>query len=399
MSEIALRFEHVRKDFRHFPSPLQRLQEIFWPFGGKRHTPVPVLEDLDFSIARGESVAIIGPNGVGKSTMLHLVAGLLEPSAGRIVVNGTVAALLEIGGGFLHELTGRENARFYHRLVTRGSDDPLARERYVEEFAQLGEFFDRPVRTYSSGMFLRLAFACATAEHPDIILIDEVLAVGDAKFQQKCYQRLAEMRARGTTVVLVTHIMHALTTICDRVLVLDHGRIVFDGEPGRGIDRYYQLFFTTSEEGAANDALRYGQGGATISHIEAFSSDGQRTNAFNGGEIVRITFDVEFQRDVQAPAYGFSCSTKEGTSIYSTTSTMLGIVPAPAFAGERRQVEITFRLDVGVGDVFVNLSVFEVVSGAVHVYDTHVNVLHLTVRIPSHYIGVADVSAAMRVMT
>jgi ABC-type polysaccharide/polyol phosphate transport system ATPase subunit len=400
VSEPALQFEHVRKSFRHFASPLHRLRAIFWPFGA-RHTPVPVLEDINFSVARGESLAIIGANGVGKSTLLHLVAGLLEPSSGRVTVHGDVAALLDLGGSFLPELTGRENARFYHRLVAGNEGDPLARERAVEEFAQLGEFFDRPVRTYSSGMFLRLAFACATVEDPDILLIDEVLAVGDARFQQKCYRRLAELRARGTTILLVTHVMHALTTISDRVLVLEHGRIVYDGEPGRGVDRYYQLFFTAPGHpgnSSTTDELRYGYGGATISQVVAYGERMQTTTAFNAGEPVRIVFDVEFERDVQMPEFGFTCATKEGARIYTTSTGMLGIAPVPASAGDRRSVEVVFRLDTAVGDVFIDVSVFEVVHGAVSVLDARVHVLHLTVATPLHYVGVADVSAVMRFM-
>lgn len=400
MREIALQFEHVQKTFRHYRSPLHRLFEIFWPFGPRRHIAVPVLDDVSFSVVRGESVAVIGANGVGKSTLLHLVAGLLEPSAGNITVNGRVTALLDLGGSFLPELTGRENARFYHRLVARGDDDPLERERRVEQFAELAEFFDRPVRTYSSGMFLRLAFACASIEDPDILLIDEVLAVGDARFQQKCYRRLSELRDRGTTILLVTHVMHGLTAICDRALVLDHGRLAFDGDPGRGVDRYYQLFFTAPEQPreatAVGSELRYGLGGATISHVVAYRNGVQETTAFNASDTARLVFDIEFTRDVVAPQFGFGCSTKEGTSIYMTTTVMLGIAAVPALAGERRCVEVSFRLDVGVGDVFVDVSAFELVHGAVNILDARMHVLHLTVSMSPHYIGLADMSAVIR---
>lgn len=403
MSGIALQFEHVQKSFRHFRTPLHRLREIFWPFGRRRHVPVPVLEDVTFSVKRGESVALIGANGVGKSTLLHLVAGLLEPSSGRVTVHGRVTALLDLGGSFLPELTGRENARFYHRLIARDDDDPAARERAVEEFAELGEFFDRPVRTYSSGMFLRLAFACAAAEDPDIMLIDEVIAVGDARFQQKCFRRLAELRERGTTILLVTHVLHGVTAICDRVLVLDHGKLVFDGDPGRGVDRYYQLFFNAPEHpgagAAAGSEFRYGFGGAMISNVVAYRNGGhEAATAFSASDAARLVFDVEFARDVAAPQFGFACSTKEGTRIYMTSTGMLGVAPVPAFAGERRRVEVLFRLDVGVGDVFVDVSVFELAHGAVDVLDARVHVLHLTVSIPRHYIGMADVSAVIRHM-
>jgi lipopolysaccharide transport system ATP-binding protein len=400
MSELALQFEHVRKNFRHYGSPLHRLVEIFWPFGSRRHVAVPVLDDVSFSVGRGESVAIIGANGVGKSTLLHLVAGLIEPSAGNVIVNGRVTALLDIGGSFLPELTGRENARFYHRLIARGDDDPLERERRVEQFAELGEFFDRPVRTYSSGMFLRLAFACAAIEDPDILLIDEVLAVGDARFQQKCYRRLSELRDRGTTILLVTHIMHGLTAICDRALVLDHGKLAFDGDPGRGIDRYYQLFFTAPAQprdaGAIGSEHRYGFGGAAITHVVAYRNGIEGAIAFNAGDAARIVFEVVFTRDVVAPHFGFACSTKEGTRIYQTNTMMLGIAVVPASAGDRRRVEVSFRLDVGVGDVFIDLSAFEVELGAVNIFDARLHSLHLTVAAPLQYIGMANMSAVFR---
>jgi lipopolysaccharide transport system ATP-binding protein len=396
---VALRFDHVRKGFRHYASPLHRLFDIFWKFGRRHDAAVPVLEDVTFTVGRGESVAIIGANGVGKSTLLHMVAGLLEPSAGTVEVHGRVTALLDLGGSFLPELSGRENARFYHRLITRDAGDPLERERAIEAFAELGEFFDRPVRTYSSGMFLRLAFACAIAEKPDLLLIDEVLAVGDARFQQKCYQRLRELRDGGTTILLVTHVMHAVTALCSRVLVLDHGRLAFDGEPARGIDRYYQLFFTAPEQQGDTDMdseYRYGHGGARIANVTAYRNGGQESTAFDANEAARLVFDVEFTREVEAPQFGFACSTKEGTRIYMTTTGMLGVAPVPALAGERRRIEVLFRLDLGVGDVFLDVSVFETLQGTVNVLDARVHVLHLTVSTPRHYIGLADVSAVIR---
>lgn len=207
---IALRFEHVDKSFRLFASPLHRLLEAFSPRGKSHHVPAPVLRDVSFDIPWGQTVAVIGANGVGKSTLLHLAASLLQPSSGTVTVNGRVTGLLDLGGSFLPDLTGRENARFFHQIITRGQGDNRERERAIEEFADIGPFFDQPVHTYSSGMFLRLAFASATCENPDILLIDEVLAVGDARFQQKCYRRIRELREHGTTILLVTHVVQGL---------------------------------------------------------------------------------------------------------------------------------------------------------------------------------------------
>ena len=399
--DVAIRFDHVGKGFRFFASPLKRLREVFSPFGSTFHVPVPVLHDITFAMPRGQTVGIIGANGTGKSTLLHLVAGMIEPSSGTITVNGRVTGLLDIGGSFLPDLTGRENARFFHQIVSRGAGDAAARARAIEAFADIGEFFDRPLHTYSSGMFLRLAFASATCEDPDILLIDEVLAVGDARFQQKCYQRLRELRARGTTILLVTHVVQGLAGVCDRVLVIEHGRLVYDGEPARGVDRYYQLFFMAPElpahDGASGE-LRYGVGGAAITGAFASRDGVHPASAFDAGDVAHVVFDVEFARAVDAPQIGFSCSTKEGVRVYATTSGMLGKTLPAALAGERRRVEVQLRLDVAVSDLFLDLSVFEVTGGEVSALDVRVGVIHITIAAPRHFGGISDLSASMQVV-
>jgi lipopolysaccharide transport system ATP-binding protein len=393
----AIWFDHVEKSFRYFHSPLQRLREAFSMFNKQHHVPVPVLHDISFSVPRGQTMAVIGPNGVGKSTLLHMVAGLVEPSSGSVTVNGRVTSLFDLGGSFLPDLTGRENARFFHQIVGRGQGNANARERAIEEFAEIGEFFDRPLHTYSSGMALRLAFASATCEDPDILLIDEVLAVGDARFQQKCYRRLHELRERGTTILLVTHVLQGLAGLCDRVLVLEHGRIVFDGDPARGVDRYHQLFFMAPEQPARNESeLRYGTGGAAITHVFASRDGIKEERAFNPGDLVRLVLDVEFAQAIDAPQIGLACSTKEGVHIYATSTGHLGETPRPAAAGERRRIEIELHLDVGVPDLFLNLSIFEIVLGAMTVFDHRVGVLHLTVTPPRHFAGITDLSAVIR---
>jgi lipopolysaccharide transport system ATP-binding protein len=400
-ARVAVRFDQVEKSFRYFASPLDRLREAFSPFGGSHHTSVRILHDITFAIPRGQTVAIIGANGVGKSTLLHLVAGLLQPSSGDVTVNGRVTSLLDLGGNFLPDLTGRENARLFHQIVARRNGDVAARERAIEDFADIGEYFDRPVNTYSSGMFLRLAFACATCQDHDILLIDEVLAVGDARFQQKCFRRLRELREGGTTVLLVTHLVNGLASMCDRVMVLENGRLVFDGEPRAGVERYCQLFFMAPELPVSDRSgveLRYGVGGAAIGGVVASHDGTQQTRSFDAGDKARVAFDVDFARAVAAPQIGFACATKEGARIYATTSGLLGEAPRPALAGEHRRVEVTFCADVAVGDLFVDVSIFEVVDGAVVVLDARIAVLHLTVSPPRHCFGITDLSAAIRVL-
>ncbi|HBB87587.1 MAG TPA: hypothetical protein DC047_08230 [Blastocatellia bacterium] len=395
-THTAIAFNHVEKHFRFFASPFHRIKEALHPGGKIYHTPLPVLRDVSFSIPQGQTVAILGPNGVGKSTLLHLAAGVLQPSAGVITVYGSVFALLELSGSFVPDLTGRENVRFFHDVILKGAGDLTEREQAVQTFAEIGDYFDRPVRTYSSGMFLRLAFATAIATEPDILLIDEVIAVGDARFQQKCYKRIRELHERGTTIVLVTHAVEVVTAICDRVLLFDRGELVFDGDPGPGVDRYYQLFFkapATSTLDAPTEKLRFGLGGAKISR--SFASLDGLTEAvnFQRGERITIVMEVEFDRAISVPHFGFSCSTKEGIRVYATTTPLLGESPAPARVGERRRVEISFELTAAVGDLFIDLSVFEFDQGSYNILDARLGVLHLTISSFRYCAGVVDLDA------
>jgi ABC-type polysaccharide/polyol phosphate transport system ATPase subunit len=395
-SGTAIAFDHVAKDFRFFASPLHRVKEALHPTGKAYHTPLPVLRDVTFSIPRGQTVAVLGPNGVGKSTLLHLASGLLEPSSGSVTVSGSVFGLLDLAGSFAGELTGRENVRFFHEVVLKGGGDRLERERIVQTFAQIGDYFDRPVRTYSTGMFLRLAFATAISAEPDILLIDEVIAVGDARFQQKCYRRIRELRDQGATILLVTHAVETVLGLCDRVLVFDRGELVFDGDPAAGVDRYYQLFFKADARPIPEtvlEALRSGAGGAKIEKSFASHDGVSEALCFERGERVTIVMEIEFERAVARPHFGFSCSTKQGVRVYATTTVMAREKPAPAFAGERRRVEIVFELSVAVEDLFIDLSVFELDHGSIAVLDARLGTLHLVVTSLRACEGVIDLAA------
>ncbi|HEX8142055.1 MAG TPA: ABC transporter ATP-binding protein [Pyrinomonadaceae bacterium] len=395
-SGTAIDFAQVVKNFRYFASPLDRIKEALHPWGKVYHTSLPVLRGVTFSIPTGQTVAVLGPNGVGKSTLLHMVAGVLKPSSGVVNVRGSVFALLDLAGGFAPELTGRENVRFFHDVIARGAGEWSEMERVVETFADIGDYFDLPVRTYSSGMLLRLGFAAAISTEPDILLIDEVIAVGDAHFQQKCFRRIRELHERGTTILLVTHTAEMVPALCDRVLLFDHGELVFDGDPATGVDRYYQLFFNTPQRPileASLERLRYGAGGARIVRSFATLDGVNETRHVMRGERVTIVMEVEFERTVAAPQFGFNCSTKEGVRLYATTTPLLGWSPAPASAGERRRVEITFELSVAVADLFIDFSVFEMERGSITILDARFGVLHLAITSLRDCFGVVDLRA------
>ena len=238
--DTAITASHVTKSYRLYKRNSDRVKETFHPFRKQYHKPFTALDDVSFTVRKGESIGIIGKNGSGKSTLLQILCGVLQPTAGEVAVEGRISALLELGAGFNPEFTGRENV--YLSATIMG----LSRE-YVDKniekifaFADIGEYVDQPVKLYSSGMYVRLAFATAISVEPEILIVDEALAVGDIFFQQKCVAQMKEMQ-KNATIVFVTHDMHTVTNLCERVILLNGGKVVFDGEPIDGVAKYTKL--------------------------------------------------------------------------------------------------------------------------------------------------------------
>jgi lipopolysaccharide transport system ATP-binding protein len=237
---IAISVENVTQRFRVIHERPNTLRELFAKFfrANADVHDFEALKSVSFQVHRGEMVGIVGRNGSGKSTLLKVVAGVYRPTAGKIKVEGTLAPLLELGAGFHAELTGRENIVLNGLLLGYSKREIKEREKKIIEFADIGEFVDSPVKQYSSGMYIRLAFAVATEVNPDILVIDEALAVGDAPFQRKCLDRLQRFRDLGKTILFVTHGMQDILDYCDRAILLDHGRLVYDGSPQETVDLY-----------------------------------------------------------------------------------------------------------------------------------------------------------------
>src|SRR5690606_18629047 len=231
------------------------------PFSPLRHHQHWVLQDVEFEIAPGEAVGIVGVNGAGKSTLLKMITGTTQPTCGKIELEGRVAALLELGMGFHPDFTGRQNAIMAGQLLGMQVDDIEALMPQIESFAEIGEAIDHPVRTYSSGMQMRLAFSVATAQRPDILIVDEALSVGDAYFQHKSFARIREFRKSGTTLLIVSHDRQAIQTICDRAILLDHGRLALEGAPEEVMDFFSAMIAereqsTIRQERLENDKVR-----------------------------------------------------------------------------------------------------------------------------------------------
>jgi len=241
MNGITIDVRNLSKRFGMYLSPAKRLVDILCPFGRKNRPELWALKDVSFTVKHGETVGVIGRNGSGKSTLLQVLCGILRPTAGEVAVNGRVSALLELGAGFHPEFSGRENVYMNGAIMGLSRKEVDFRFQEIADFAEIGSFIEQPVRTYSSGMFVRLAFACAVNIAPDILIVDEALAVGDAHFQQKCKRKIMEFRENGGSMLLVSHDMESVKALCDSAILLDKGAVVESGDPARVVDRYQAI--------------------------------------------------------------------------------------------------------------------------------------------------------------
>jgi len=248
LNPIAIKIEGVTQRFRVIHERPDTLRELFATFFRPRHDfhDFEAIKNVSFEVGHGEIVGILGRNGSGKSTLLKIIAGVYRPSSGRVEVHGTIAPLLELGAGFHPELTGRENILLNGLLLGFSKQEMLEREQKIIEFAEIGEFIDAPVKQYSSGMFTRLAFSVATEVDPQILLVDEILAVGDADFQAKCFERIDRFRDAGKTILLVTHSVAQVLSHCNRAILLDKGHLVLDGRPEE-VAQLYSGAYNASE--------------------------------------------------------------------------------------------------------------------------------------------------------
>jgi homopolymeric O-antigen transport system ATP-binding protein len=399
-SEPAIALRAVSKRFRLYDSAAHRVRDIL--LRRRSHHEHWALRGVDLEIRRGETVGIIGENGAGKSTLLSLVAGTSAPSEGEVRVSGRLSALLELGAGFHPEWTGRQNAEFYLRLNRTPKGLARARLRDIEAFADIGRYFDQPLRTYSSGMAVRVAFAAACSIEPEILIVDEALAVGDVSFQHKCFQRIAEFKARGVTILLVTHRLDLIPQICSRAILLRGGRMVFDGRPGEANARYIDLLLAgggprpqapATAGGAAFNAAEYrmGTGGASIVDVSVASG----SLSFAAGETASFLVRIRFDAEIEKPVFGFALRTVEDVVLYCVTSDMLGAPLPAARKDEVRTLRLDCPLHLPAGPLFADFSLSDFSSGEARILDGRLSMLRLEIRRSAPLIGLIDLGASL----
>lgn len=362
---------NLGKAYKQYPSRWSRLAEWLIPFSKSRHTMKWVLEGLNFSVQAGEAVGIVGINGAGKSTLLKMITGTTQPTTGSVAVHGRVAALLELGMGFHPDFSGRQNAIMSGQLLGYSIEEINRLMPEIEAFAEIGEYIDQPVRVYSSGMQMRLAFSVATAHRPDILIVDEALSVGDTYFQHKSFDRIREFNKLGTTLLIVSHDKGAVQGICDRAILLNAGRLAMEGEPESVMD-YYNAMLAERGNQSVRQALgadgkiqtTSGTGQASILQASLLNADDQPVEVVDVGQPVSIRVKVQINEAIPELVLGYMIKDRLGQPIFGTNTHHLQQPATLLEAGETIEYILRFAANLGEGSYSVAL--------ALHTADTHV---------------------------
>lgn len=363
----------LTKKYRLYERPIDRLKEAIHPLRKIYHINFTALDEVSFEIADGQSVGIVGKNGSGKSTLLKLITGILTPSSGHISVHGRIAALLELGAGFNPEMTGIENIHLNGSIMGFSREEMTEKLNDILEFADIGDFAQQPVKTYSSGMFARLAFALAINVDPEILIVDETLSVGDIRFQQKCIRKMREFAQAGKTVIFVTHDVQLVTSFCSRAIWIDSGKIKDDGPANKVIKRYTSFMaynleskpsfkvpqaFNSNGWREIPSVESFGQGGAKlIAYKLDTDDDASELHPFSGGETITLSFKVQVSEKIDLPGLGIVFKDQYGNPIFGVGNYIYDIQFDPWHSGEH-EVRINFKMPyLKNGDYFMSVAI------------------------------------------
>lgn len=371
----TIRVNQLGKAYKQYSTRWSRAAEWALPFMGVRHRLKWVIEDISFQLAPGEAVGIIGMNGAGKSTLLKLITGTTQPTSGSVAMTGRVAALLELGMGFHPDFSGRQNAYMAGQLIGLGIDEITALMPEIEAFADIGDYIDQPVRVYSSGMQMRLAFSVATARRPDILIVDEALSVGDAYFQHKSFERIREFRKLGTTLLIVSHDRAAIQSICDRAILLDSGRLAKQGSPEEVMDYYNAMLAERGNETVAQTASADGRtlttsgtGEARVNAIWLENEIGETVEMVNVGTPVTLCVRVDVFAALPKLVLGYLIKDRLGQDMYGTNTFHMDAVLNDVKPGEKLEFRFAFPLNLGVGSYSVTTAL---TSSDTHLADNY----------------------------
>ena len=420
---LAISVQGVSKIYKLYDKPIDRLKEAVSLTHKSYHRDFFALSDISFEVKKGETGGIIGTNGSGKSTILKIITGVLSPTTGTAEVSGNISALLELGAGFNSEYTGLENIYMNGTMMGFSRQEMERRMDDILRFADIGDFVNQPVKTYSSGMFVRLAFALAINVDPEILIVDEALSVGDVFFQAKCYRRMEEMMKNGTTILMVSHDMGSIIKYCDKVVLLNRGHFVAQGEAGKMVDLYKKILANQTDELAEalieqkKEALglpveaavsdkrmkdrmnlnpevqEYGDGRASFEDFGTLDARGNVTNLLLKGEMFTIRERVRFHAPIENPIFTYTLRDKKGTDITGTNTLFEGTEIKPVKDGDVYTVSFRQKMNLQGGEYLLSMSCTGYENGEHVVYHRLYNVLSLTVISNKNTVGFYDMGS------
>ncbi len=409
--EPIISIKNLSKRYKVFARKKDIIVEAMFP-KKNRHTLFTAVNDISFDVYAGESVGILGCNGAGKSTLLKMITGVVSPTEGSIKINGRVSSLLELGTAFNPELTGYENIYQHGQIFGLTNAEIKAREQEIIDFADIGDHLSQPVKTYSSGMFARLAFACAINVDPDILIVDEVLSVGDMAFQMKCFKKFEQFKERKKTILFVSHNVNDILTNCSRVMILQQGKCIFDGDAKEGVERYKKLMsgvdMTQNKAepqksgektgGKMADSfeqneklLVYGDGKADIVDYGVYDDGDRPLSVMNNTDPVRIIFKVRFNEAVDDPIFAVSIKTFKGVEVAGANTELYKVATGRFEAGETATVELRQSVPLAIDKYSLSFGcVKRLDNGELEILDRHYDAIFVDITSDRPSPGILD---------
>lgn len=432
--EPIIKIEHLNKIYELYDKPVDRLKEALSIKRKNYHTEYFALHDLSLEIQKGENIGIVGTNGAGKSTLLKIVTGVLTPTSGIVNVNGKISALLELGAGFNPEYTGLENIYLNGTMMGYSEEEMKEKVNSIIEFADIGEFINQPVKTYSSGMFARLAFAVAINVEPEILIIDEALSVGDVFFQAKCFKKMNEIQKLGTTIIIVSHDMGSIIKYCDRAILLHKGKLIMEDKAKKVVDLYKQIIVNQYneeedpsivlmtedssdallQEQSYSDiakgtdiwrnslyinekALQYGNKKAEIIDIGIFDMNGKISNLISKKTKFTIKMKVKFNEGIDCPIFAYTIKDSKGTEITGTNTLFENYEIENTKAGEVYVIAFTQEMLLQGGEYLLSFGCTGYLKDEFVVYDRLYDITNMTVISEQNTVGLFDMDSRVSI--
>ncbi len=414
-NRFAIRVDDVSKIYKLYNKPSDRLRDGLGLFRKPLYQEHRALDHISFSVREGESLGIIGVNGSGKSTILKIITGVVTPTEGTVTVNGRISALLELGAGFNMEYTGLENVYLNGAMLGYTDEEIDQRLPEILRFADIGDFINQPVKTYSSGMFVRLAFAVAINIDPEILIVDEALSVGDVFFQAKCYHKFEEFKKQGKTLLFVSHDLSSISKYCDRVIVLNQGEKLGEGDPKPMVDLYKRLLVHQEGEPPKDSGntpvnawknsidvnphlLEYGEKQAEIIDFAVADSQGMLTNTIQKGSMCTFKVRILFHEELENPIAAFTIKDMKGTEI-TGTNTIYEKMELPVKAGRTVEVDFTQRMDLQGGSYLISFGCTGYMDGEFRVFHRLYDACSVTVVSSKDTVGFYDMNSTVTIRT